>query len=611
MLRIVNSCGAIVALLLGTTALTHTSMADGQEFVVHNVRIFDGAHVIPSGDVLVQNGIIKAVGPHIKTPQGVTAIDGTGKTLLPGLIDAHVHTMGEVNFLRSALALGVSTELDMGAAPRFADQVERDQAEGKSLELADLRSSRTQPTAPNGHGTEYGLSIPTISSPEEAQALVDALVAEGADFIGEIVYDDGSQYGLRIPTLSKETLRAVIDAAHRRGKLAVVHILSLQGGKDAIAAGADGLVHLFADRPPDDEFLSLVAQHRTFVIPTLSLLASISGVSAGPSLARDPRQEPYMSSEAIADLQTMPPRHAGNLSYAEETVRQLRQKRIPILAGTDAHNPGTAHGASLHGELALLVNSGLTPIEALASATSLPAAAFHLNDRGQIMPGKRADLLLVGGDPTDRISDIDNIVAVWKLGVKVDRESYRVILDKEKEFNRARRQTPPPAGSDSGLISDFENGTTNTKFGLGWIATAGRLMGGSQPTARIDLVGGGAAGGKKALRISGEIADGVFGWAGAMFNPGAAPGAPVNLSGKKAITFWTKGDGRTYQVMLYAKSKGALPAVKSFVAGSDWKKVTIPLSDFGTDGSDMTQLTLAELSVPGRFNFEIDEIRFE
>jgi hypothetical protein len=79
----------------------------------------------------------------------------------------------------------------------------------------------------------------------------------------------------------------------------------------------------------------------------------------------------------------------------------------------------------------------------------------------------------------------------------------------------------------------------------------------------------------------------VFGWGGAMFFPGSAPMEPVSLSGKNSITFWTKGVGKTYQVMLWAKSKGALPLMKSFTAGPEWTRVSLPLCDFGTDGHDL------------------------
>jgi imidazolonepropionase-like amidohydrolase len=604
-----RACATLAALLLSLTATAQTSRVEN-EFVIRNVRIFDGSSVIIKGNVWVKNGVVEAVGADIKVPSGIRTIDGAGRTLLPGLIDAHVHTMGQDKFLKSALALGVTTELDMGASPKYADQIEREQSLGEHLDLADLRSSRSQPTAPDGHGTEYGIPIPTVSSPAEAEAVVDALVAEGADFIGEIVYDDGSEFGVHIPTLSKENLRAVIEAAHRHGKLAVVHILSEHAAKDAIAAGADGLVHLFADQAPDEELVSLATQNHVFVIPTLSVLAAPSGVSAGPRLAGDSRLEPYLSVEAIGDLYQDVPRHAGNFANAQEAVRRLRAEGVPILAGTDGHNPGTAHGASLHGELEMLVAAGLTPSEALASATSVNARAFRMNDRGQIAPGKRADLLLVDGDPTNRISDISNVVAVWKLGVQFDRESYRAELNREKEAEHTVTLSAPP-GSESGLISDFEDGTTATAFGLAWSASTGRLLGGHKPEAQIAVVSGGAEGSKKALEITGEITPGVFGWAGAMFFPGSAPMAPVNLSSKSAITFWARGDGKAYQVMLWAKSKGALPLMKSFTAGPEWERVTIPLSDFGTDGHDLKAIMVAALATPGSFRLLIDDVALE
>ena len=100
-------------------------------------------------------------------------------------------------------------------------------------------------------------------------------------------------------------------------------------------------------------------------------------------------------------------------------VRELKAASVAIQAGTDAPNPGTAHGASLHTELVLLVKAGLTPREALAAATSLPASAFRLSDRGRIAVGLRADLLLIDGDPTIDIRSTRNIVAVWKQGTPV------------------------------------------------------------------------------------------------------------------------------------------------------------------------------------------------
>jgi imidazolonepropionase-like amidohydrolase len=607
-MRTTRSLLIISTLLLLCSLVLAQSTQPTNSFVIRNARVFTGSRIIPNADVWVENGMIKAVGEKLKVQASVPVIDGSGKTLLPGLIDAHVHAYG--NALKEALVFGVTTELDMFTDYHFAAHIRKDQADGKDLDMADLRSAGTLVTAPHGHGTEYGMAIPTISSPQEAQAFVDARIAEGSDYI-KIIYDDGKAYGMNIPTISKETMAAVVTAAHKRGKLAVAHIGSLQGAKDAIAAGVDGLAHLFVDLPPDREFLTLAAQHHVFVVPTLSVLASISGVASGKPLAHDPHLEPYLSSMSISNLEHTFPGKSGSLKNPEEAVRQLEAQHTPILAGTDSPNPGTAHGVSMHGELQLLVESGLTPVQALASATSVPAAVFHLDDRGQIAPGKRADLLLVDGDPSAQISDINNIVAVWKLGMKDDREAYRAEVEKEKQADQARKQAPPPPGSESGLISDFEDGTTASKFGVGWQVSTDQMMGGKS-TAQISVVDGGAEGSKKALQISGEIIPGgsVL-WAGAMFFPGSAPMAPVNLSGKKAITFWTKGDGKQYNLMLFAKSKGYIPATRSFTAGTEWKKITLSFSAFDTDGSDLEALLFSGSSPNEHFNLLIDNVRFE
>lgn len=105
-------------------------------------------------------------------------------------------------------------------------------------------------------------------------------------------------------------------------------------------------------------------------------------------------------------------------------MRRLRAAHVPVLAGTDALNPGVVHGASLHRELELLVHAGLSPSEALSAATFVPAACFHLDDRGRVAPGLRADLVLVDGDATRDVLATRRIVTVWRAGLPVDRARY-------------------------------------------------------------------------------------------------------------------------------------------------------------------------------------------
>lgn len=584
---------------------------NSHSFVIRKARVFDGHRVLSPADVWVEDGKIKALGTSLKVPSDLKTIDASGDTLLPGLIDSHTHAWGDA--LKEAEIFGVTTELDMFTDAKYMRQIKKEQAEDKDLDLADLRSAGTLATAPGGHGTEYGIQVPTLSSPAEAQAWVDARVAEGSDYI-KIVIDDGSAYGGHRPTLSNETLKALIDAAHKRGKLAVVHIGTQRDAHDAIAAGADGLAHLFSDSAPTPDFARFVAAHQAFVVPTLTVLEGVGGTASGASLTTDARLAPYLTGDDIGNLKRSFPKFptAPSEKYAEQAVAQLKAARVPVLAGTDAPNPGTSHGASIHRELELLVRSGLTPVEALAAATSVPAAAFHLDDRGTIRPGKRADLLLVKGDPTKDILRTRDIVSVWKLGVEDDRASYRASIEKAKQESAKAAQMAPPSGAEMGLVSDFEDGSPKTQFGTGWMLSTDSIAGGKS-TGEMKIVEGGANGGKHALDISGVI-DGAlpFAWAGVMFSPGAEPFGPVNLSSKKSISFFAKGDGQTYRVLVFTASGGRIPAQQTFAAGADWKKTSIPFSAFnGTDGHDIAAILFVGGPAAGKFDFQVDDVRLE
>ena len=228
------------------TSLSISGPAVAEDVLAFKVaRVFDGTRVIPDATVVVRDGVISAVTSGAEIPAGSTVIDGRGKTLLPGLIDAHTHTY-DAEQLRTAAVFGVTTELDMFTTVSFAAGQRAEQAQGKATGRADLYSAGTLVTAPGGHGTEYGFPIPTISAPEQADAFVAARIAEGSDYI-KIVYDDGSEIGLPWKTIDEPTFKAVVKAAKARHKKAVVHVLAREFARRAIAAGADGLVHVFVD----------------------------------------------------------------------------------------------------------------------------------------------------------------------------------------------------------------------------------------------------------------------------------------------------------------------------------------------------------------------------
>jgi imidazolonepropionase-like amidohydrolase len=603
---------ALLTVAVGLPALflkaqTPAPSLDSRTFVIRSARVFDGDKFLAVTDVSVENGVIKAVGKNLKVAAGTKEVAASGDTLLPGLIDSHTHTWA--NALQQALIFGVTTELDMFSDPKFDADVRKREAAAQNLNAADLRSSGTLVTVAKGHGTEYGIPIPVLASAADAQSFVDARIEEGSDYI-KIIYDDGAAYGFSIPTLTKEELAAVITAAHNRKKMAVVHIGSLSGARDAMEANADGLAHIFEDAPPSADLAALARQHHTFVTPTLSVNESVSGKASGESLLSDARLSPYIDAATAANLKkAFPHRPNSKTDFANAlaAVRALNAAGVPILAGTDTPNPGTGNGVSIHRELELLVRAGLTPTEALRSATSVPAHAYALNDRGRIAPGLRADLLLVKGDPATDINATRDIVAIWKTGAEVDRATTRAAVEKERQEGAAA----PPAGSESGLISDFDDGTTAAKFGAGWSVSTDSMAGGKS-TVDTKWIAGGAEGSKGALQISGTISDALaYAWAGAFFSPGSTPMAPVNLSSKKAIRFWIRGDGRPYRLMVFTKSGGYMPASQNLDVTKEWKEITVPFSAFGTDAHDITGILFAAGTPPGPFQFAIDNVRLE
>jgi imidazolonepropionase-like amidohydrolase len=412
------------ALVLSFLLLEALSSATAQQpetaVVFRNVDVFDGSRMIRRTNVVVRGGMIRAVGTDVVIPPSAQVIDGKGKTLLPGLFDAHTH-LGIKNgeqFLRDALNFGVTTELEMwGSSESLALRMKI--SDSGATDIADLRTAGTGITVPKGHPTQMGgPDIPTLAQGDDVQAFVDARIAEGGDYI-KIIYEH------RHPTLTKQQLEDVVAAAHRRNKLVVIHVSTQSEARDAITAGVDGLVHVFGDSLPDPGFAEFAVQHHVFVVPTLSVINMITGESADTWWQGVLKILPYITPSMRGTLEMKFQRFATNLKFsnAEAAVLALHRAGVPILAGTDAPAPTLAHGLSLHHELALLVHAGLTPMSALAAATSEPARAFGFHDRGHIAEGLRADLLLVNGDPSVDIKATRDIAGIWKLGVAFERYS--------------------------------------------------------------------------------------------------------------------------------------------------------------------------------------------
>ncbi|WP_328390184.1 amidohydrolase family protein [Streptomyces sp. NBC_00400] len=351
-----------------TTSASKTALA--------NVRVFDGQRLSEPRTVVIDGRVIGT------DPTGAREIDASGAVLLPGLIDAHVHLHGPQT-LEQLASWGVTTGLDMATWPAELVASLR-----KATGFADFRTAGLPAIGPGG-GHAHIPGMPEhaiIRTAKDARNHVAARVEEGADYIkgmAEAPGDGGPD---------QESLRALVEAARAHGKRTVIHAATTGAFTAAVASGADFITHI----PVDGITATDVAKMKEagqIAVPTLTMMEA---VLAG----RAPITGPLKS---VADL------HAAG---------------VEILAGTDANSqPGAPanieHGQSIHHELELLVQAGLSPAQALRAATILPAHAFGLTDRGGIEPGLRADLVLIDANPLVDITATRKIRAIWCAGQPV------------------------------------------------------------------------------------------------------------------------------------------------------------------------------------------------
>ncbi|MTD52594.1 amidohydrolase family protein [Amycolatopsis pithecellobii] len=348
---------------------------------IRNVRVFDGHGLSEPTTVIVDGAILGG------DTTGARTVDGHGATLLPGLIDAHIHLDGR-GTLEQLARWGVTTGLDMTTWPPAKLAGLRGVAG-----VTDIRSAGTPVIGPDGpHARLLGrVEGAVLREAGQAPQFVDTRLAQGSDYL-KVVLEAPGEGGP-----DADAARALVRVAHERGALVVAHAASPGAFTLATDIGVDVITHVPLGAPLDAQAVAAVVGNRAVSVPTLTMM------------------------KAIADNVGKPEALAGALA----TVAALHAAGVPVLAGTDANTaPGTPahvkHGESIHHELELLVDAGLSPVEALRSATSLPARYFRLPDRGAITSGLRADLVLVEGDPTTDIRATRDILRVWCGGIELE-----------------------------------------------------------------------------------------------------------------------------------------------------------------------------------------------
>lgn len=398
----------------------------GQRFALVNARAYDprSDRIVDEATVVIEDEVIQAVTTRGAVPEGAVILDLRGLTLLPGLIDSHLHLSGSTlraqrgrlgwlsylwHFLRSfperrmaLIEAGVTTAKSLGDPypwiVGFADRIERHELAGPRIYTAGPML-----TAPGGHPVALYRSLgrgDTSFIVQVAQQLPDEpsartavrQIASGVDFVTAVMESRGPP---ALPTLGPARLQTIVTEAHDRGLRSLVHVGSVADLETALEAGADGIEHLPGDEPITWETARRLAERGVVVDPTLGRAERLMPVSA-----ERPRQVRQLHSNLL----------------------RLYRSGVTLVAGSEAPHAGP-FGWSLHEELRGLVEAGVAPADAIAAATVLAARHLGADDRlGSLAPGMTADLIAVRGDPLTDIYALSDLYLVVADGqVLIDR----------------------------------------------------------------------------------------------------------------------------------------------------------------------------------------------
>jgi len=445
--RVGQGLAAAVLLLAGCGGQKEAAApAEGASKVLTNFTLIDGtgAPAAPGSALVVgPDGKIAWVGPQaeLQAPEGAETVDLAGKYVMPGLIDLHVHIGNVVdlkqdyrNFtrenvekdLKTYASYGVTTVLTMGTENDLIFPLRAEQRAGKPT-MARVYTAGQGIVFKGGYGGVPGLNQP-VATPEEAVAAVDAQAAKGVDVI-KFWLDD--ELGT-MPPMPPEVSKAIIDTAHKHNLKVLAHIFYLKDAKRVVDQGVDGLVHSVRDQPVDAALISAMKAKGTWQLAeTLSREASMFAYGVPPSeILNDPFFVAGVSPAALAELRS-PERQktvaAGPhfhdypkfFDMAKANAKRLKDGGVQYGFGTDSGPPGRFAGYFSHWELAIMVDSGYTPAEAIKAATSTAAQFLDMTDLGSIAAGKQADLLVLDADPLADIKNSRKINSVYVAGQPV------------------------------------------------------------------------------------------------------------------------------------------------------------------------------------------------
>ncbi len=437
-------------------AQTSPTLYEGARLIIG-----DSSPVIENGAFLVRNGRIQAVGTKgsIRTPRNASRVDLTGKTVMPAMINSHVHigyegfsAAGDENWapenyspeniadhLRRELYYGVSVTQTVGSSPTDSSlQFQKDQAGGKFgvasrlLFVPGMAPPNGGPDAILLRGTKVTRAVYEVSTAAEARAAVRSMAAHHLPSVKIWVDDRRGTY----PKMTPEVYNAVIDEAHHHHMIVQAHAIALEDQKAVVRAGADVLVHIVGNEKVDEELLSLIRQHKPYWTTVMGLSDRSEICEHDPAM--DPLMEKTLPAKFVAAVSAS---SCGPASAAYQTREAMLANNFPkmiaagarLVLGTDAGiSARSTFGIADHHEIARYVQLGITPAEAIIAATSRPAELLGLKDKGSLRAGKSADFIVLAANPLESIKNSRKIEKVYLNGVPVDRDAMLAVWQKPR-----------------------------------------------------------------------------------------------------------------------------------------------------------------------------------
>lgn len=442
---------ALLVLLCSAFLLGISSTANAQSnstIAIEHVTVIDGTGrpAIPDATVIIEGDRIARVSrTEIPTPAGAQRIDGHRKYLIPGIMDVHIHLHGGtskppderagIRALQSYLYCGVTTVLDVGNNPEFIFGLRAKERAGEIVSTRLLAAGGIV-TYPGSHGSDPNMSTLVDSWPQAISAL-DKALAYKPDFLKMTYEEEG--WGTRplIPLLPVPLMQHITEYYNDHGVRTTVHVSNEIRAREAIYAGVDTLAHPDIQGPVSDKFVKLMAARQTPFASTLTIGEGYSRIANHPEFLDQPLYQAVLEPEEIQRLKTTESEKQKKNRWASwmaimTPVAQENIHRIDTAGGIVALGTDQSIGPAVHRELELLVDGGISPMDAIRIAT-LNSARFlgKERDMGSIEEGKIADLVLLSADPLEDINNTKRIDSVFKAGQLIDRSKLDLPVNRK------------------------------------------------------------------------------------------------------------------------------------------------------------------------------------